>query len=52
MLERAGEERARGRERLELVAEIAEADDDCPRVETASASSRTWTPLFSISFPK
>ena len=53
VLERAREEHARRvGERLELLAVVAEADDDGARVDPSSASSSTWTPLFSISFPK
>ena len=41
-----------GAQRLELVAVVAEADDQRARIEPASASSSSCTPLFSISFPK
>ena len=41
-----------GRQRLELLPVVAESDDHRPRVEPASASSSTWTPLLQQELPE
>jgi hypothetical protein len=45
VLERPGEERARRRRSLELLAVVAEADDHRARVELAQRLEQQWTPL-------
>ena len=52
MLERPGEERARRRLPLELLAVVAEADHERPRVDLAQRLEEQVDALVASSFPK